>query len=78
MSRMLSIASLLLFLAPLAPAAETYEPVTQQQLQSKIPNFFYCDYMYEPEPGKRLWLRAINVQTAISGSGCRSQAGIRP
>src|SRR4051794_10419701 len=31
--------------------------VTQDDLRSRVPNFFYFDYPFEPQPGKRLWLR---------------------
>jgi hypothetical protein len=31
--------------------------ITREHPPSKMPNFFYFDYPYEPQPGKRLWLR---------------------
>jgi hypothetical protein len=31
--------------------------ITKEHLTTKVPNFFYFDYQYEPSPGKRLWLR---------------------
>lgn len=36
--------------------------VTPEQLVNKIPNFFYYDYNFEPEPGKRVWIRANDHQ----------------
>ena len=34
-----------------------FTEVTEEHLLSKVPNFFVFDYPYEPQPGKRLWLR---------------------
>ena len=31
--------------------------VTPEHLVGKIPNFFYYDYNFDPEPGKRVWIR---------------------
>ena len=31
--------------------------LTREHLLTKVPNFFSFDYPYEPQPGKRLWLR---------------------
>src|SRR3954452_8134404 len=31
--------------------------VSQDDLRSRVPNFFYFDYQFQPQPGKRLWLR---------------------
>jgi hypothetical protein len=31
--------------------------ITKEQLIAKVPSFFYFDYPYEPQPGKRLWMR---------------------
>jgi hypothetical protein len=31
--------------------------ITNEQLKSKVPNFFAFDYPFQPQPGKRLWLR---------------------
>jgi hypothetical protein len=32
-------------------------PVTKGMLISRVPNFFFFDYPFDPHPGKRLWLR---------------------
>src|SRR5829696_3296124 len=37
------------------PAAVT--PITKDHLIAVVPNFFYFDYPFQPQPGKRLWLR---------------------
>jgi hypothetical protein len=57
MSRGLFVVSLILFIAAGSRAGEKYQPITEKQLQTNVPNFFYFDYQNEPEPGKRLWLR---------------------
>jgi hypothetical protein len=31
--------------------------ITRDQLTAKVPNFFCFDYPFNPQPGKRLWLR---------------------
>jgi len=31
--------------------------VSREDLASRIPNFFSFDYQFDPQPGKRLWLR---------------------
>ena len=31
--------------------------ITRDQLTTKVPNFFCFDYPFNPQPGKRLWLR---------------------
>src|SRR6202040_3272860 len=36
--------------------------VTKEDLVSKVPNFFYFDYPFEPLPGKRIWLRIDDKQ----------------
>lgn len=32
-------------------------PLTKEHLIASVPNFFYFDYPFQPQPGKRLWLR---------------------
>ena len=54
----------LLFITAASYAGERYEPVTAKELATKVPNFFFVDYQFEPEPGKRLWLR-VNESTWI-------------
>lgn len=34
--------------------------VTKDHLLTKVPNFFYFEYPFEPQPGKWLWLRITN------------------
>jgi len=41
----------------MAQDKEKLPEVTKEHLTSKVPNFFYVDYDFEPLPGKRLWLR---------------------
>lgn len=36
---------------------EGISELKKEHLTSKVPNFFYFDYPYQPQPGKRLWLR---------------------
>lgn len=36
---------------------EGISELTKEHLLSKVPNFFAYDYPYQPQPGKRLWLR---------------------
>src|SRR5437868_4770645 len=36
---------------------EGVTPLTKEQLQEKVPNFYVFEYNAEPQPGKRLWLR---------------------
>jgi hypothetical protein len=31
--------------------------ITREHLIAVVPNFFYFDYPFQPQPGKRLWLR---------------------
>lgn len=31
--------------------------VKREDLTSRMPNFFFFDYQFDPQPGKRLWLR---------------------
>jgi hypothetical protein len=38
-------------------APEGISSITKEHLNSKVPNFFYFDYLFDPQPGKRLWLR---------------------
>jgi hypothetical protein len=33
------------------------EPIAKEYLLAKVPNFFAWDYQFEPEPGKRIWIR---------------------
>lgn len=33
------------------------EPTTKDHLRLNVPNFFFWEYTFEPEPGKRIWLR---------------------
>ena len=40
------------------PLPEGVTAVTAEQLVEKIPNFFFYDYNFPPEPGKRVWVRA--------------------
>ena len=51
---------------PLAAAEPKAEPeplpkdvtkIAKEDLLKKTPNFFFYDYQFEPEPGKRYWLR---------------------
>jgi len=36
---------------------ETISPLTARQLDEKVPNSYYFDYRFEPQPGKRIWRR---------------------
>jgi len=47
----------LLSSAALAQDQKKLPEVTKEHLASKVPNFFYFDYDFEPFRGKRLWLR---------------------
>ena len=31
--------------------------ITKEQLNASVPSFFYFYYPFQPQPGKRLWLR---------------------
>src|ERR1700733_12092325 len=53
--QLLLIAAILAFAA--SATAQEVEPTTKDHLRVNIPNFFYWDYTFEPEPGKRIWLR---------------------
>jgi hypothetical protein len=33
------------------------KPIAKEYLLAKVPNFFVWDYQFEPEPGKRIWIR---------------------
>lgn len=39
---------------------EKIEPLTPEQLVSSVPSFYYFDYPFQPQPGKRLWIRVTN------------------
>jgi beta-lactamase regulating signal transducer with metallopeptidase domain len=39
---------------------EAVSPLTAQQLDTKVPNSYYFDYAYPPQPGKRIWRRIDN------------------
>ncbi|MGV3531700.1 MAG: hypothetical protein ACO1QR_04970 [Chthoniobacteraceae bacterium] len=36
---------------------ETITPLTDEQLVNKVPHFYYFEYEFEPQPGKRYWIR---------------------
>src|SRR5207248_7426078 len=38
-------------------AAPAVAPADKESLLAKIPSFFSWDYTFEPEPGKRIWMR---------------------
>lgn len=63
---MLRYALLVAMLTGSSPAclADDVDPMFKDQLRLKIPNFFSWDYSFEPEPGKRIWLR-IDDKTFI-------------
>lgn len=42
--------------APKPPPGDL-TPITREHLIASVPNFFYFDYPFQPQPGKRLWLR---------------------
>lgn len=44
---------------PDAPAnrADGIGVLTRQHLLKKVPNFFFFEYPFKPQPGKRLWMR---------------------
>ena len=44
------------------PLPEGVTEVTKEDLLQRIPNFFSYDYMFEPEPGKRYWLRVSTTR----------------
>ncbi len=44
------------------PLPDGVTAVTPEQLLKNVPNFFYYDYNFEPEPGKRVWIRANDRQ----------------
>jgi hypothetical protein len=46
--------------APALPDGVTV--VTREHLATKIPNDFYYDYQFPPEPGKRVWIRVTDRQ----------------
>lgn len=39
---------------------ETISPLTAEELDAKVPNSYYFDYTYQPQPGKRIWRRIDN------------------
>jgi len=43
-------------------APEGVSEITKEHLNSKVPNFFCFDYPFEPQAGKRLWLRLNDTQ----------------
>lgn len=44
-------------LAKVEPLPEDVTKIAKEDLLKKTPNFFAYDYNFEPEPGKRYWLR---------------------
>lgn len=46
------------------PAPERILPLTNEQLLTKVPQFYSFDYRAKPQPGKRYWLR-VNSTTWI-------------
>jgi len=46
------------------PIPEHVEPLTKEQLVSKVPQYYSFDYDGDPQPGKRYWLR-VNKSTWI-------------
>ena len=40
-----------------APLPKDVTEITKEDLLKRTPNFFAYDYAFEPEPGKRYWLR---------------------
>src|SRR5579862_1888552 len=46
---------------PLPKPKEKEEPeIPKDILVAKVPSFFYFDYPFQPQPGKRCWLRIDN------------------
>ena len=39
---------------------EQVSPLTKEQLNTKVPNFYCFEYRGTPQPGKRYWLRISN------------------
>jgi len=42
------------------PLPEQVTPLTQEQLNTVVPHFYCIEYRFQPQPGKRYWLRVSN------------------
>ena len=42
--------------------SEQATPLTQEQLNTKVPHFYCFDYHFDPQPGKRYWLRVSSTR----------------
>jgi len=70
--RLLLLAFVAATLAAICPARAGDEPkdseklpdgvsaISKEHLNAKVPSFFSFDYPFNPQPGKRLWLRVDN------------------
>ena len=50
------VASPLLLVAQ-GDSGDEITPLTKEQLTTKVPQFYCFDYPFEPQPGKRYWIR---------------------